>query len=68
MLKAILIDNGLTRAALVSVDAGMLGEQVWRAVSQRVEKELGIPVQNLIMNPTHRTAPPEDPWTKYSTS
>ena len=51
--RAIVIDNGLTSAALVSADTGMLGEQVWRTVSQRVEKELGIPVQNLIMNPTH---------------
>jgi neutral ceramidase len=51
--RAIVIDNGLASAALVSADSGMLGEQVWRAVSQRVEKELGIPAQNLIMNPTH---------------
>ena len=51
--RAIVIDNGLTSAALVSADTGMLGEQVWRAVSQRVEKEMGIPVQNLIMSPTH---------------
>ena len=51
--RAIVIDNGVTSAALVSVDTGMLGEQVWGAVSQRIEKELGIPSQNLIMNPTH---------------
>lgn len=51
--RAIVIDNGATRAALVSADTGMLGEQVWQTVSQRVEKELGIPAQNLIMNPTH---------------
>jgi neutral ceramidase len=51
--RAIVIDNGITSAALVSVDTGMLGEQVWRTVSQRIEKELGIPAQNLIMNPTH---------------
>ena len=51
--RAIVIDNGATRAALVSADVGMLGEQVWRTVSQRIEKELGIPAQNLIMNPTH---------------
>ena len=48
-----MIDNGATSAALVSADTGMLGEQVWRTVSQRIEKELGIPAQNLIMNPTH---------------
>jgi len=51
--RAIVIDSGVTSAALVSVDTGMLGEEVWRAVSQRIEKELGIPAQNLIMNPTH---------------
>lgn len=51
--RAIVIDNGSTRAALVSADVGMIGEQTWRAVSQRIEKELGIPAQNLIMNPTH---------------
>jgi neutral ceramidase len=51
--RAIVIDNGATSAALVSADTGMLGEQVWRIVSQRIEKELGIPAQNLIMNPTH---------------
>ncbi|HYA41270.1 MAG TPA: neutral/alkaline non-lysosomal ceramidase N-terminal domain-containing protein, partial [Syntrophobacteraceae bacterium] len=51
--RAIVIDNGTTSAALVSVDTVMLGEQVWKTVSQRVEKELGIPAQNLIMYPTH---------------
>ncbi len=51
--RAIVIDNGATSAALVSADTGMLGEQVWKTVSQRIEKELGIPAQNLIMNPTH---------------
>jgi hypothetical protein len=51
--RAIVIDNGATRAALVSADTGMLGEQVWKSISQRIEKELGIPAQNLIMNPTH---------------
>jgi neutral ceramidase len=51
--RAIVIDNGSTGAVLVSADTGMLGEQVWRTVSQRVEKELGIPASNLIMNPTH---------------
>jgi hypothetical protein len=51
--RAIVIDNGATSAVLFSADTGMLGEQVWKTVSQRVEKELGIPAQNLIMNPTH---------------
>jgi hypothetical protein len=32
--RAIVIDNGSTRASLVSVDVGMIGEQVWQTVSQ----------------------------------
>ena len=36
--RAIVIDNGITSAALLSADTGMLGEQVWRTVSQRVKK------------------------------
>jgi neutral ceramidase len=51
--RAIVIDNGHASAALVSADTGGIGEQVWKTVSQKVEKELGIPAQNLIMNPTH---------------
>jgi neutral ceramidase len=51
--RAIVIDNGVASAALVSADTGMLGEQLWASVSQRIEKELGIPAKNLIMSPTH---------------
>jgi neutral ceramidase len=51
--RAIVIDNGATSAVLFSADTGMLGEQLWKTVSQRIEKELGIPAQNLIMNPSH---------------
>jgi neutral ceramidase len=51
--RAIVIDNGVTSAALVSADVGMIGDQVWKTVSERIEKELGIPARNLIMNPTH---------------
>src|SRR5512135_2152414 len=44
--RAIVIDNGAASAALVSADVGMIGEQVWKNVSQRIESELGIPAQN----------------------
>ncbi len=52
-VRAIVIDNGATSAALVCVDTGAIGDQVWRTVSQRIEKELGIPAQNLMISPTH---------------
>ena len=51
--RAIVIDNGTTRAALVSVDTGMVSDQVWRPLSQRIEQELSIPAQNLMINPVH---------------
>ena len=51
--RAIVIDNGITSAALVAVDTGGIRDQTWRTVSERVEKELGIPAQNLILTPTH---------------
>ena len=51
--RAIVIDNGSASAALVSVDSGGAGEQIWSAVSQRIEKELGIPAKNFVINPTH---------------
>jgi neutral ceramidase len=51
--RAIVIDNGATRAALVSVDSGMVSEQVWSSVSKRIESELGIPAKNFFINPTH---------------
>jgi neutral ceramidase len=51
--RAIVIDNGTTKAALVAADVGALGEQIWSSVSQRCERELGIPAKNVVMNPVH---------------
>ncbi len=51
--RAIVIDNGVTSAALVTVDTGMIFEQLWKKVTQKIENELGIPVQNILLTPTH---------------
>ena len=51
--RAIVIDNGETSAALVTVDTGMLFEQLWKNLTQKIEKELGIPAQNILLTPTH---------------
>ncbi len=52
-VRAIVIANGSTSAALVSVDTGAIQDRVWSTVSQRIESELGIPAKNLMINPTH---------------
>lgn len=52
-VRAFVIDNAAAKAVLVSVDTGMIGEQTWKTVSQRIESELKIPAANFILNPTH---------------
>jgi len=51
--RAIVVENGVTSAALVTVDTGMIFEQTWKNVSQRIEKELGIPARNVLLTATH---------------
>ena len=51
-IRAIVIDNGETRSALVTV-AGNQNEQSWKASTERMEKELGIPVKNVVLSSTH---------------
>ena len=50
--RAIVIDNGVTAAALVTV-SGNQSEQSWKAATQRIEKELGIPAVNIVVSSTH---------------
>ncbi|MBN1972051.1 MAG: hypothetical protein JW787_00310 [Sedimentisphaerales bacterium] len=51
--RAIVIDNGTTGAALVSVDAAGVGDNIWSQLGTRIEQELNIPAKNLMINPTH---------------
>jgi neutral ceramidase len=50
--RAIVIDNGVTSSALITV-SGNQSEQSWKASSQRIEKELGIPAENIVLSSTH---------------
>ncbi len=56
--RAIVIDNGISSAALVSVDIGMMSDQIWTNLSKRVEKELGIPLKNVMLTATHTHSVP----------
>ncbi len=58
--RAIVVDNGISTAALVTVDIGIISEQVWKNLTQRVEKELGIPVVNIMLTATHTHSVPFD--------
>jgi hypothetical protein len=56
--RAIVIDNGHTSAALITLDAGIIPNDVWKAVSSRAEKELGIPSANILITATHSHSVP----------
>jgi|WetSurSiteA1Bulk_404760.scaffolds.fasta_scaffold02271_3 neutral ceramidase len=51
-VRAVVLDNGITQAALISVDAG-IQESSWLKYTQNLEKELGIPVPNIFISPSH---------------
>ena len=51
--RAIVIDNGHTSAAVITLDAGAVPNDVWSNVSERAEKELGIPSVNVLITATH---------------
>lgn len=51
--RAIVVSNGITSAALVSIDAGGVSAGLFDAVTKRAETDLGIPATNVIINATH---------------
>jgi hypothetical protein len=56
--RAIVIDNGKTCAALISVEVGMLRDNNWLSITQQIENELGIPVKNILLTATHTHSVP----------
>jgi hypothetical protein len=57
-VRAIVVDDGRTRAALVTVDAGAISTETWSQVSAQAEKELQIPAQHLLLTATHTHSVP----------
>ena len=56
--RAIVIDNGQTSAALITLDAGIVPTDLWKTVSDRIQKELGIPSVNVLIAATHSHSVP----------
>lgn len=52
-IRAIVLDNGVTRAALIGADQGSTPEEVWVDASKKIAAELNAPVENIIMSATH---------------
>jgi len=56
--RAIVVDNGSARAALVTVDAGAMPTAIWQRLSARAERELGIAPDNFMLTATHTHSAP----------
>ena len=52
-LRAIVLENGNTRAALIGADAGGFTDIVWATASKQIAAELNCPVTNIVMSTTH---------------
>jgi neutral ceramidase len=57
-VRAIVIDDGKTRAALVTVDAGAISNDTFAQVSQQAQAELRIPARHLLLTATHTHSVP----------
>lgn len=64
--RAIIIDNGSSKAALITLDAGGVPDAIWQAVSKQLESELGIPAQNVLLTATHSHSVPGQPAGPYT--
>ena len=57
-VRAIVLSNGTSKAVLLSWESLFMPTRVWEDLSQRIAKELGIPVENLILAGEHDHAAP----------
>lgn len=51
--RAIVLDTGAARAALIGVDLGGLSDAIWQAASKQIATELKCPIENIVMSATH---------------
>ena len=52
-VRAIVLDNGSSRAALIGADQGGLSEGIWQAASNQIASDLNCPVANIVISATH---------------
>lgn len=52
-VRAIVLDDGATRAALIGADQGGLSDLIWHEASKQIAAELKCPIENIIMSATH---------------
>lgn len=58
-VRAIVLDDGSTDAAIVTMDARNLEDDMWAGISARVATESGISLEHLIVSATHSHSTPQ---------
>jgi neutral ceramidase len=58
-VRAVVLDNHVTRAALVGVDLIVIDEPLWEEVSKKIAQELQCPIDNLVLSATHSHSSPD---------
>jgi neutral ceramidase len=64
--RAVVLDDGTSMAALISVDAGAVPDAIWQEVARRLESELGIPADNVLLTATHTHSVPRQDVGSYT--
>jgi len=64
--RAIVLESGEAKAALITVDAGMIQDGTWQQVTRQVETEFGIPAINVLLTATHTHSVPGPPAADYA--
>jgi Neutral/alkaline non-lysosomal ceramidase, N-terminal len=59
--RAIVLEDGRTRAALITLDIGGISNELWEAVASALESDLGIPADNVLLTATHTHSAPFQP-------
>ena len=57
-VRALVVDDGSARAAIVSVDMLTITENFWKRMTQRIEREAGVPSKMILLASTHSHAAP----------
>jgi len=63
--RAIVVENGSSRAAMVTVDAGAIPHDLWQHLSARAARELDIPANHFLLTATHTHSVPWTPAAGY---
>src|SRR6185369_7939668 len=60
--RAIVLDNGVSRAVLVGIDLIGIDEDLWADASKQISQELQCPLVNIIVSATHDHSSPYPDW------